>query len=62
MIIINTMKNKTEVFHQLIDKKILEVQLEMKKNTDPAMRKMVFLPQNNINPHKICELEKDIYK
>jgi hypothetical protein len=34
----------------------------MKKNIDPAMRGMVFLPQNNIDPHQICSLEKGIYK
>jgi hypothetical protein len=28
--------------------------VEIKKSSDPAMRGMVFLPQNNIDPHQIC--------
>lgn len=34
-----------------MDDKIVEIMVEMRKNMDPAMRGMVFLPQNNIDPH-----------
>ena len=34
-----------------MDDKLTELVAEMKKNMDPSMRGMVFLPQNNIDPH-----------
>ena len=30
---------------------MIELQVEIHKSSDPAMRGMVFLPQNNIDPH-----------
>lgn len=35
----------------MIDQKLIDISIELKKNMDPAMRGMVFLPQNNIDPH-----------
>ncbi len=58
--LLTNLQFRMEESENSFNRKIGEFAIQVSQASDPATKGMVFLPQNNIDPHQICQMDTSI--